>query len=207
MLTNDELQAIRARADAATPGPWTIIPAEPVTPDVLILREKTGLEKPSTSQRRPPVSDTIKAIAQILNTTCPGVCGHIAATTIYDAHVKPLEDALETAQSMSRTFHDVARAAWGGEIPSPLPGHTHMTEEEFCEKYNCPWCGGSGHVDDCDEADRAVKQRLAKAKSDKAALVEALEGMCRLYDSDDGTRSATEYQQASAALSRVKGEA
>ena len=37
-----------------------------------------------------------------------------------------------------------------------------MTEEEFTERYNCPWCGGSGHIDDCDEADKQVKAQLER---------------------------------------------
>ena len=49
---------------------------------------------------------------------------------------------LELARKHSVTMSEVAKAAWGGEIPSPLPGHTHMTEEEFTERYNCPWCEG-----------------------------------------------------------------
>ena len=64
---------------------------------------------------------------------------------------------LEHARKHAVTMSEVAAAAWGGEIPSPLPGHTHMTEEEFTERYNCPWCGGSGHIDDCDETDKAVE--------------------------------------------------
>lgn len=69
---------------------------------------------------------------------------------------------LELARKHAVTMSEVAAAAWGGEIPSPLPGHTHMTEEEFSESYNCPWCGGSGHVDDCDEADKQVKAQLER---------------------------------------------
>lgn len=69
---------------------------------------------------------------------------------------------LELARKHSVTMSEVAKAAWGGEIPSPLPGHTHMTEEEFTERYNCPWCGGSGHIDDCDEADKQVKAQLER---------------------------------------------
>lgn len=66
---------------------------------------------------------------------------------------------------------EVAAAAWEGEIPSPLPGHTHITEEDFSERYNCPWCGGSGHIDDCDEADKQVKAQLEAAEQ-KAYLLE-----------------------------------
>lgn len=69
---------------------------------------------------------------------------------------------LELATKRAITMSEVAAAAWGGEIPSPLPGHTHMTEEGFTERYNCPWCGGSGHIDDCDEADKQVKAQLER---------------------------------------------
>ena len=69
---------------------------------------------------------------------------------------------LELARKHAVTMSEVAAAAWGGEIPSPLPGHTHMTEEKFSESYDCPWCGGSGHIDDCDEADKQVKAQLER---------------------------------------------
>lgn len=77
---------------------------------------------------------------------------------------------LELARKHAVTMSEVAAAAWGGEIPSPLPGHTHMTEEEFSESYNCPWCGGSGHVDDCDEADKQVKAQLERMDREADAL-------------------------------------
>ena len=69
---------------------------------------------------------------------------------------------LELSRKHAVTMSEVAAAAWGGEIPSPLPGHTHITEEDFSERYNCPWCGGSGHIDDCDEADKQVKAQLER---------------------------------------------
>ena len=80
-----------------------------------------------------------------------------SATTIFR-----LCRELELARKHAVTMSEVAAAAWGGEIPSPLPGHTHMTEEEFTERYNCPWCGGSGHIDDSDEADKQVKAQLER---------------------------------------------
>ena len=82
-----------------------------------------------------------------------------SATTIFR-----LCQELELARKHSVIMSEVAKAAWGGEIPSPLPGHAHMTEEEFTERYNCPWCGGSGHIDDCDEADKQVKAQLEAAE-------------------------------------------
>lgn len=66
-----------------------------------------------------------------------------SATTIFR-----LCRELELARKHAVIMSEVATAAWCGEIPSPLPGHTHMTEEGFTERYNCPWCGGSGHIDD-----------------------------------------------------------
>lgn len=78
---------------------------------------------------------------------------------------------LEHARKHAVTMSEVAAAAWGGEIPSPLPGHTHMTEEEFTERYNCPWCGGSGHIDDCDEADKQVKAQLERLNQEADWLI------------------------------------
>ena len=78
---------------------------------------------------------------------------------------------LELARKHAVTMSEVAAAAWEGKIPSPLPGHTHMTEEEFTERYNCPWCGGSGHIDDCDEADKQVKAQLERLNQEADWLI------------------------------------
>ena len=77
---------------------------------------------------------------------------------------------LELARKHAVAMSEVAAAAWEGEIPSPLPGHTHMTEEGFTERYNCPWCGGSGHIDDCDEADKQVKDQLERMDREAEVL-------------------------------------
>lgn len=74
-----------------------------------------------------------------------------------------LQESLEFANKLAAEQHEVAKLAWGGEVPSPLPGHHEATEEEavaMFERLNCPWCGGSGHVGDCKEADQEVKTRL-----------------------------------------------
>ena len=87
-----------------------------------------------------------------------------------EAEIMELVDEVrrcERAVAMS----EVAAAAWEGEIPSPLPGHTHMTEEGFTERYNCPWCGGSGHIDDCDEADKQVKAQLERLNQEADWLI------------------------------------
>ena len=71
---------------------------------------------------------------------------------------------LELARKHAVTMSEVAAAAWGGEIPSPLPGHVSSEEQmvEMFDHLNCPFCGGSGHVDDCDEADKQVKAQLER---------------------------------------------
>lgn len=92
-----------------------------------------------------------------------------------------LEKELESARNWATSQHEVAKMAWGGEIPSPLPGHTHMTEEEACamfEHLNCPWCGGSGHVGDCEEADQQVKAKLERLEKEADWLAERLAKYC-----------------------------
>lgn len=72
---------------------------------------------------------------------------------------------LELARKHAVTMSEVAAAAWGGEIPSPLPGHAHMTEEEFSESYNCPWCGGCNNAIvcvRCPNADKRLKRCYGK---------------------------------------------
>lgn len=81
---------------------------------------------------------------------------------------------LELATKRAVAMSEVAAAAYGGKIPSPLPGHTHMTEEGFTERYNCPWCGGSGHIDDCDEADKQVKAQLERLEREADWLAHKL---------------------------------
>ena len=97
----------------------------------------------------------------------PGALDEMASAATIFRLCRELELATKRAVAMS----EVAAAAWEGEIPSPLPGHTHITEEDFSERYNCPWCGGSGHIDDCDEAGKQVKAQLEAAER-KAYLLE-----------------------------------
>lgn len=76
-----------------------------------------------------------------------------------------LTKALETQRNLTASAHATAEAAWGGEIPSPFPGHKPPSEEsmvELFEHLNCPLCGGSGHIDDCDQTSAEAIARLAK---------------------------------------------
>ena len=99
---------------------------------------------------------------------------------------------LELARKYAVTMSEVAAAAYGGKIPSPLPGHTHMTEEEFTERYNCPWCGGSGHIDDCDEADKQVKAQLERLDQEAdwlATKLNEIASPCRTLHPCEGSPS------------------
>lgn len=70
-----------------------------------------------------------------------------------EAEVVRLRAELETAKQVAASAQAVAQEAWAGEIPSPLPGHKRANEEELLaqvEHLNCPLCGGSGHIGDCE---------------------------------------------------------
>lgn len=97
----------------------------------------------------------------------PGALDEMGSAATVFRLCRELELATKRAVAMS----EVAAAAWEGEIPSPLPGHTHMTEEGFTERYNCPWCGGSGHIDNCDEADKQVKAQLERLNQEADWLI------------------------------------
>ena len=97
----------------------------------------------------------------------PGALDEMGSAATVFRLCRELELATKRAVAMS----EVAAAAWEGEIPSPLPGHTHVTEEGFTERYNCPWCGGSGHIDDCDEADKQVKAQLERLNQEADWLI------------------------------------
>lgn len=97
----------------------------------------------------------------------PGALDEMGSAATVFRLCRELELATKRAVAMS----EVAAAAWEGEIPSPLPGHTHMTEEGFTERYNCPWCGGSGHIEDCDEADKQVKAQLERLNQEADWLI------------------------------------
>lgn len=75
------------------------------------------------------------------------------ATAKTEAENARLRAELETAKQVAASAQAVAQEAWAGEIPSPLPGHKRANEEELLaqvEHLNCPLCGGSGHIGDCE---------------------------------------------------------
>lgn len=107
-------------------------------------------------------TEELARIRAIAEADRDGADGKAWDETITPDTVIALCRELEIARKHAVTMSEVASAAWGGEIPSPLPGHTHKTEEVISRSYDCPWCGGSGHVDDCDEVGKQVKAQLER---------------------------------------------
>ena len=167
--TTESLLARRELAEKATPGPW---------------REK-GEEVYSLDfdGEYYPLGDSMieEDAAHIAANDPSTVIADIDEILRLRTENEKLRKSVEIQRGMVQEAYQTAALAWGGEIPSPLPGHTHMTEEEACAMFdhlNCPWCGGSGHVDDCDEADQAVKATLERLEkeADWLALVLANAG-------------------------------
>ena len=168
--TTEALLARRALASKATPGPWEVDKSE-ITSAVYVETDWGHLICESDDEDA----------AHIAANSPDVVMADIDEILRLRTENEKLRKSVEIQRGMVQEAYQTAALAWGGEIPSPLPGHTHMTEEEACAMFdhlNCPWCGGSGHVDDCDEADQAVKATLERLEkeADWLALVLANAG-------------------------------
>lgn len=180
--TTEALLARRALAEKATPGPWgqVIAGLERVVIDskgtviCTVCLDEDFSDKETERQ--------VLANLYYIAVNSPAiVMADIDEILRLRTENEKLRKSVEIQRGMVQEAYQTAALAWGGEIPSPLPGHTHMTEEEACAMFdhlNCPWCGGSGHVDDCDEADQAVKATLERLEkeADWLALVLANAG-------------------------------
>lgn len=175
--TTESLLTRRALAEKATPGPWkpgtsVFLKQETIIASMgYIAAEPIGVSYPTTCYN----------FAHIAANSPDVVMADIDEILRLRTENEKLRKSVEIQRGMVQEAYQTAALAWGGEIPSPLPGHTHMTEEEACAMFdhlNCPWCGGSGHVDDCDEADQAVKATLERLEkeADWLALVLANAG-------------------------------
>ena len=82
-----------------------------------------------------------------------------------EAEVARLREQLEAARQIASSAQSVAEQAWGGEIPSPLPGHLSSSEEDMVKRFNhlnCPLCGGSGHIGDCEPSTAKEVAQMTK---------------------------------------------
>lgn len=164
-ISTETLLALRDLAEEATPGPWRRLP-------------RRSLIVSMASEGKPLVCDVKKTAdaAHIIASAPDVVIATIHELLRLREENERLEKELGSARNWATSQHEVAKMAWGGEIPSPLPGHTHMTEEEACamfEHLNCPWCGGSGHVGDCEEADQQVKAKLERLEKEADWLAQS----------------------------------
>jgi hypothetical protein len=174
--TTESLLARRALAEKATPGPWgqVIAGLERVVIDskgtviCTVCLDEDFSDKETERQ--------VLANLYYIAVNSPAiVMADIDEILRLRTENEKLRKSVEIQRGMVQEAYQTAALAWGGEIPSPLPGHTHMTEEEACAMFdhlNCPWCGGSGHVDDCDEADQAVKATLERLEKEADWLAE-----------------------------------
>lgn len=92
-----------------------------------------------------------------------------------EAQVARLTKSLETQRNLAASAHATAQAAWGGEIPSPFPGHKRASEDEMADHFahlNCPLCGGSGHIGDCDAT---ASEAVARLTAERDWLADKLE--------------------------------
>lgn len=171
--TTESLLARRALASKATPGPWK---------KGIALRQGYGVDAIWDCSGA-LVADTEKSVSPCEESDAAHIAANSPDVVMADideilrlrTENEKLKKSVGIQRGMVQEAYQTAALAWGGEIPSPLPGHTHMTEEEACAMFdhlNCPWCGGSGHVDDCDEADQAVKATLERLEKEADWLAE-----------------------------------
>lgn len=126
MLTNDELQAIRARCEAATPGPWC-----PTNDWGAIFGGATGDELVCTFKHSHQNADNAMFL-QHARTGIPALLAHIAAQGAELAHYKR---ALEWLESRELRVDDFA-APCQCEERHDTPCAFGEDPEQFCPKYN-----------------------------------------------------------------------
>lgn len=108
--------------------------------------------------------DKFRRTFRLLDCTEPKLC-RLEMESMADeidalrADVDLLTKQRDAARRGMESAVSVAELAWGGEIPSPLPFHRSSpddlaeldAEEIAARDNNCPYCGGSGHMDDVSE--------------------------------------------------------
>lgn len=162
--SNEALQARRALAEKATTGPWD--KHKDVYQDIEgEFQDYISIGSLETKTYVATVQDSSymdENAAHIVANSPDVVMADIDEILRLRKEVSTLKKELDSAR-------EVAKMAWGGEIPSPLPGHPEPSEEEMAamfERLNCPWCGGSGHVGDCKDADQKVKKKLTQLEAE-----------------------------------------
>lgn len=118
-LTTEALLARRELAEKATPGPWEVDKSE-ITSAVYVETDWGHLICESDDEDA----------AHIAANSPDVVMADIDEILRLRTENEKLRKSVEIQRGMVQEAYQTAALAWGGEIPSPLPGHTHITEEE-----------------------------------------------------------------------------
>lgn len=159
-ITPELLAELKEKAEKATPGPWVL---EIWSGQGTATHVKQGL---TTGNGAHVASYVNGSCAEYIAAANPSV---VLALISEIKRLRHKEDFYVKAMA---EYHQVAKMAWDGEIPSPLPGH-ESSEEKMIEQFeylNCPACGGSGHVGDCDEAIQKLKCDIEKLRKENEEL-------------------------------------
>lgn len=176
-ITPEFLADLKAKAERATSGNWFIICAGRNA--YAIGAETKPYETLIVSSYYSPNERRVYGLPNKSD------ADHIAAANpqVVLSFISEIERLWRRENFYARAmaeYHQVAKMAWDGEIPSPLPGH-ESSEEKMIKQFeylNCPACGGSGHVGDCDEAIQNLKCDLVNAQSKIKKLERELDGLC-----------------------------
>ena len=129
--TTEALLARRELAEKATPGPWgqVIAGLERVVIDskgtviCTVCLDEDFSDKETERQ--------VLANLYYIAVNSPAiVMADIDEILRLRTENEKLRKSVEIQRGMVQEAYQTAALAWGGEIPSPLPGHTRMTEEE-----------------------------------------------------------------------------
>lgn len=225
---NIDLEYLKKLISTATPGPWAY-EAHGDTGEGgvgVILDENNNQIQGFNGDSDLLIS---KVIAPEVNSV--ENAAYIAAISpdVLLALIKEIEQLRHEKDFYARAMADylqVAKMAWGGEIPSPLPGHT-SSEEKMIEQFeylNCPCCGGSGHVGDCNAAIQNMKCELANIQVEAENLKKEVDWLaqqasllcdciencdeCRLFlDCGCGGENSKEIWRKAAQEARIKDDA
>lgn len=153
--STDALISRRRLAEKATPGPWESVYDYCVLPNTYGDRPANVLI--ADCSREHDNDKQTKANAS-----------HIAANSP-DVVMADIDEIIRLRKRNERL------RAFIGKAYQSMP-EDHI--DDMIEKLACPWCEGSGHVGDCEEADQQVKKRIERLEKEADWLAIVLACVC-----------------------------
>lgn len=150
--TTESLLARRALAEKATRGEWIT----------------TGINSVHGGYRNRliyPNEDPHVLIASMNNTTnskCAEDADHIAANSP-DVVMADIDEILHLRARTARLRRFI------GMLYKSMP---EDDVDDMIEKLACPWCGGTGHISDCETADIRIKEKMERLEKEAQWLAE-----------------------------------